>query len=330
MDWSKGLRRAISRAAVGIIIGVLIMIAAIAAIFAATSNGTLSGASNVSSSSMTTLSSATTTSSSKVAVTACSESACNSTSSSAYDSFASNVTSTTDGTSTCTVSAAPPPQGIYLQLINDQGAPLTGLQVEGKSTNYEWCSPQAQYNETSGTTNSTGWVFFPDIFEFALNYSGYDYNFTIPELPMAWSIATLMIPAGIFAAHLCGNGGAQISSFCQAPTYTVLVRPQNGSAPFVPYLVRFWTNSSVATISNISLSSTTTWPPVTLQFFVGQSSIIFGSPSSFGINPDSNGTLFAFSTPNGTRIASTMIKSENIMFTNESVSGWVEILSWPA
>ena len=286
--------------------------------------------SNVSSS-MTTHSSSVSASPSTVTRTVCSQSICNS-SSSSFNGYASTNTTSTNVSSICSLILAPPPQGVYLQLINDQGAPLPDLQVVATGQNPDWCPPQPQYNETSGTTNSTGWAFFEDVYisSIGLNYSGTNYNFTIAALPMAWTIATLRIPGGILTVHICGLGGSDINSYCGAPTYTVLIRPQNDNAPFAPYYVRFWSNSSNPVISNISVSTAQTWPPVAIEFWVSQPAIVFASPAVGEINPDSNGTLFAFSYPNGTRIASTLIKNENILSTNETVSDWVEVVSWPA
>jgi hypothetical protein len=259
--------------------------------------------------------------------TSCSQNACNS-SSSAFNGYVSNNTTSTNVSSICSVILAPPPQGVYLRLSNDQGAPLPGLQVEGKGPNPDWCPPQARYNETSETTNSTGWALFQGAYisSIDLNYSGNDYNFTIYALAMSWTIATLTIPAGILSTHTCGLGGSNINSYCGAPTYTVLIRPQNGSAPFLPYYVNFWSNDSIPVISNISVAYSQDSRSATVEFLVGQPSFIFTSVSAVETSPD-NSTMFALNYPNGTSIASTPIKNENTLFTNETVSGWIQIVS---
>jgi len=111
-------------------------------------------------------------------------------------------------------------------------------------------------------------------------------------------------------------------------TTTVSLSAASNGVPFAPYDITIWTNSSFGNaISNISLSVSQV--PSIVRFFASSPSFVFASPSSFQINPSSNGTLFRFSYPNGTGIPYNLDRNQNVLSTQNAVSGWVQIESWP-
>jgi hypothetical protein len=134
------------------------------------------------------------------------------------------ATSTT--TTTCTV-AVPPPQGIYLRVVTDDGMPVSGLPVTSQYEGNASCDRSAAILSSSvAVTNSSGWMLsqagYP--WDFVFSYSGHTYNFTVNSDPMAWTFATIAVPSGILTTHICGLGGGSPNSYCQ-PAVTTTVRP---------------------------------------------------------------------------------------------------------
>jgi len=132
-----------------------------------------------------------------------------------------NQTSTT----TCVV-AVPPPQGIYLRLINDGGSPIAGSQVTVQSTSSAHCYTNDVHPTNSvAVTNSSGWILFQGwLYYFVFTYSGGTYNFTVPSDPMAWTIATISVPSGTLTSEICGLGGGGLNSSCSIQTTTSITK----------------------------------------------------------------------------------------------------------
>jgi len=134
------------------------------------------------------------------------------------------ATSTT--TTTCIV-AVPPPQGIYLRVVTDGGMPVSGLPVTSQYEGNASCDRNAAIlSSSAAVTNSSGWMLFQAGYpwDFVFSYSGHTYNFTINSDPMAWTFATIAVPSGILATHICGLGGGSPNAYCQAAV-TTTVRP---------------------------------------------------------------------------------------------------------
>jgi len=134
-------------------------------------------------------------------------------------------TSQTNTTTTCVV-AVPPPQGIYLRLINDGGSPIAGLRVTVQSTPNASCNPNDVHLTNSvAVTNSSGWIMFQGwLYYFVFTYSGGTYNFTVPSDPMAWTIATISVPSGTLTTEICGLGGGGLNSACPIRTATSITK----------------------------------------------------------------------------------------------------------
>lgn len=135
----------------------------------------------------------------------------NSTYSSMTSTSSATQTATTSTTVSCVVSGYP--DGIFLRVLTNAGAPISGLAVSGQSVytvNGETC-----LNPVSSTTNSTGWAYLgsnPGYYYVSVSYSGTGYNLTIPSRPVTESIATYYLPSGNLTIVYCTYGNPQMCS----------------------------------------------------------------------------------------------------------------------
>ena len=133
------------------------------------------------------------------------------------------INGTTTESVVCEI-AVPPPQGIYLRLVNDSGSPISGVQIADKGTTYVGCMTEPLTGSFS-RTNSSGWAFFAGhlgSYVLSFNYSGTGYNFTVPATPMAWTVVYLRLPSGNLITEICGLGGGNLTSSCQAGVTTTV------------------------------------------------------------------------------------------------------------
>jgi hypothetical protein len=161
--------------------------------------------------------------------------------------FSCSSTTKATGLSTTCVVAVPPPQGVYIRVVNDSGTPVTGLPITIQSTPSAPCngSPPDLTNSVI-ETNSSGWILFQGGFFYysVFNYSGETFNFTLPSDPMAWTIATIRIPSGNLTSQICGLGGANDTTYCQA-SQTAVVSPESSSTTI--------SNTGCHTMANTSI-----------------------------------------------------------------------------
>ncbi len=156
----------------------------------------------------------------------------------------------------CSV-AVPPPQGIYLRVVNDSGSPVSGLPVIVQSTANTFCGPghAPPPTDSIADTNSSGWLLFQGwLYYFVFVYAGGTYNFTVGGDPMAWSVATINVPSGSLTTEICGLGGGAASSSCSNSSTTVVSSTSSTTASTVSALLSV-TGTSVATESDTYLTS---------------------------------------------------------------------------
>ncbi|MDA4123190.1 MAG: hypothetical protein OK456_08440 [Thaumarchaeota archaeon] len=132
--------------------------------------------------------------------------------------------SQTNATTTICSVAVPPPQGIYLRVVNDSGSPIAGLPVIVQSTANASCSPKdVHLTDSIAVTNSSGWILFQGwLYYFVFAYSGSTYNFTVGGDPMAWTVATISVPSGSLTTEICGLGGGTLNSSCSNQSTTLV------------------------------------------------------------------------------------------------------------
>lgn len=135
----------------------------------------------------------------------------NTVSSSSSANSSTGVTTSTTTSVSCVVSGYP--DGIYLQILTNSGAMISGSLVSGQSVyavNGQECT-----NPVLTSTNSTGWAYLgsnPGTYYVSLSYSGNGYNLTIPSKPVTESIATYYIPSGNLTIEYCTYGNPQMCS----------------------------------------------------------------------------------------------------------------------
>lgn len=137
-----------------------------------------------------------------------------------------STTSSTVVNASCTITV-PPPQGVYLRVVSDGGAPVSGLSVTSQYEVNASCGPNgANLTSSVVATNSSGWMLFQAGYPwfFVFSYSGQTYNFTVNSDPMAWTFATIAVPSGNLTTQICGLGGGSPATSCQTPL-TSTVRP---------------------------------------------------------------------------------------------------------
>ena len=234
----------------------------------------------------------------------------------------------------CSVSAEP--TGFYLHVIADgtsnpvQGARLNATLVNGCG------NPPASPDYQIIATNSTGWakISIPQdasgaysfIFTVQYHLSNFSKTFQVGWAPQQGTFVTLSLPSGIVSINY------RFPISCNGVCYYLNI-PESISVvqPTIDYIVQLWTNNSVSepTISNITLLTQPANRTQVIQFYLPVASYVFVSPT-FTLVPNSNGTLFYLTSINGTTISTTVDTTDNLLYTNERVQGWIEINSFIA
>ncbi len=239
---------------------------------------------------------------------------------------------TTVGTTTssiCSVSAEP--TGFYLHVIADgtsdpiQGARLNATLVNG--CGYPPASPDYQII----TTNSTGWASvsipqnasgaFSFIFNVQFPSANFSKTFQVGWAPQQGTFVTLSLPSGAVSVNY------RFPITCNGVCYYLDISEEISVVqPTGDYIIQLWTNNtnSEPTISNITLLTQPANRTQIIQFYLPVASYVFVSPT-FTLVPNSNGTLFYLTSGNGTRISTTIDTTNNLLYTNEKVHGWIEI-----
>ena len=127
-----------------------------------------------------------------------------------YLSYTFNTTGTTSSSnsSKATYCVVADTGYVYLQAVSSSGEGIGNVSVlETPKANYCYGYPPFP-TPTEQQTNATGYVAFGGLqsnyyYLISLNYSGRSYNFTLPQGPGEYTMATYSLPAGSLSILLC-------------------------------------------------------------------------------------------------------------------------------